>query len=134
MQAGSELGRSKEGWRVGRREQGEDGGGREGSRGGREEAMMLGREKASVEEGMVEGWWVDEGTERGMDSADGKMGGTERAEEGLSEEGWEQGGKGIKGRKKTSREVSRGGHMPVYSIFTNHSTTRPFGLRLWYYK
>ena len=31
--------------------------------------MMLGRERASVEEGRVEGGWVDEGTERGMDSA-----------------------------------------------------------------
>ena len=30
--------------------------------------MMLGRERASVEEGRVEGGWVDEGTERGMDS------------------------------------------------------------------
>ena len=49
--------------------QGVDGGGREGSSGGREEAMMLGRDKASVEEGRVELGWVDEGTERGMDSA-----------------------------------------------------------------
>ena len=47
----------------------EDGGGREGSSGGREEAKMLGRERASVEEGRVEGWWGNEGTERGMDSA-----------------------------------------------------------------
>ena len=38
-------------------------GGREGSRGGREEAMMLGGERASVEEGRVDGGWVDEGTE-----------------------------------------------------------------------
>ena len=30
-------------------------GGREGSRGGKEEAMMLGRERASVGEGRVEG-------------------------------------------------------------------------------
>ena len=47
----------------GGRGQGEGGGGREGSRGGREEAMMLGRERASVEEGRVEGGWVDKGTE-----------------------------------------------------------------------
>ena len=69
MQAGRRQGRSKEGWRVGGREQGEDGGGRVGSRGGREEAMMLGMERASVEEWMVQGEWVDKGTERGMDSA-----------------------------------------------------------------
>ena len=69
MQEGRGSGRSKEGWMVGRREQGEDGEGREESRGGSEEAMMLGRERASVEEGRVEGGWVEEGTERGMDSA-----------------------------------------------------------------
>ena len=39
----------------------------EGREGGSE--MMLGRERASAEEGRVEGEWVDEGTERGMDSA-----------------------------------------------------------------
>ena len=49
-------------------------GGRVGTRGGREEAMMLGRERASVDEGMVEGGKVDEWnergwTERGMDGA-----------------------------------------------------------------
>ena len=43
--------------------------GREGGTEGREEAMMLGRERASVEEGRVDGGWVDKGTERGMDSA-----------------------------------------------------------------
>ena len=31
--------------------------------------MKLGRESASVEEGRVEGGWVDKGTERGMNSA-----------------------------------------------------------------
>ena len=31
--------------------------------------MMLGRERASVEEWRVEGGWVDEGVERGMGSA-----------------------------------------------------------------
>ena len=36
--------------------------------GGREEAMMLGRERASVEEGgLREGGRVDEGNERGSD-------------------------------------------------------------------
>ena len=54
-------------------------GGREGSRGGREEAMMLGRGRASVEEGRFEGGWVDKGTERGMDSARERLeGGSER--------------------------------------------------------
>ena len=64
MQAGR-PGRSKEGWRVGAR----GGWGRERGIEGMEEAMMLGRERASVEEGRVEGGWVDTGTERGMDSA-----------------------------------------------------------------
>ena len=109
---------------------------------GREEAMMLGRERASVEEGRVNGGWVDEGNERGRDGMrhgqrEGKMGGRKRAEEGLSEGGREQGRKGCKGGKETSSEVSRGGHWPVYSIFTNHPTNAPpglDGLRLWYYK
>ena len=45
------------------------------------------------------------------------MGGRKRAEEGLSEEGREQGGKGSKGEKKTSREVSEEGtgQCTVYS-------------------
>ena len=45
--------------------------GREGTRGGEQgdggEAMMLGRQRASVEEGRVEGEMVDEGNERGRD-------------------------------------------------------------------
>ena len=41
-----------------------------------------------------------------------------RTEEGLSKEGREQGRKGSKGGEKTSKEVSRRGHRPVYSIFT----------------
>ena len=99
------------------------------------EAMKLGRKRASVEEGRVEGGCVDKGTERGMDSARERWeGGRERAEEGLSEEGREQGGNGSKGEEKSSREVSRGEHRPVCSIFTNHSTTRPLALRPWYYK
>ena len=41
--------------------------------------MMLGRERTSVEEARVEGGWVDEGTERGMDSAMERWeGGSER--------------------------------------------------------
>ena len=52
---------------------------REGSRGGREEATMLGRERTSVKEAMVEGGWVDEGMERGIDSARERLeGGSER--------------------------------------------------------
>ena len=64
------------------------------------------------------------------EQGEGKMGGRQRAEEGLSEKGREQVGKRSKVGKKTSREVSRGGHRPVYSIFTNHSPTRPLALRL----
>ena len=30
--------------------------------------------------------------------------------------------------RETSREVSCGGHWPVYNIFTNHPTTRPLPL------
>ena len=41
--------------------------GSEGARGGREEAMMLGRQRASVEEGRFEVGMVDEGNERGRD-------------------------------------------------------------------
>ena len=60
--------RSKDGWRVGTREhEGGREGGREGARGGREEAMMIGRERASVEEGRVEGGMVAEGNEGGRD-------------------------------------------------------------------
>ena len=67
--------------------------------GGREEAMMLSRERASVEEGRVEGGRVDEGNERGRDGTrhgwrEGKMEGRKRAEEGLSQEGREQGREG----------------------------------------
>ena len=76
---------------MGGREQCEDGGGREGSRGGREEAIMLGRERASVEEGRVEGEWVDEGAERGMDNA------MERWEGGASGGGIERGKEGARG-------------------------------------
>ena len=43
------------------------GGGQGRMVGGREEAMMLSRERASVEEGRVEGGRVDEGNERGRD-------------------------------------------------------------------
>ena len=75
--AGREGGREgarKEGGREGAR-----GGWREGSRGGREEAMMLGRVRASVDEGRVEGGWVDEGTERGMNTVRERWeGGSER--------------------------------------------------------
>ena len=64
--------------REGGREQGDGGGGREQGEGGRErgregeckgsdEAMMIGRQRASVEEGRVEGGRVNEGNERGRD-------------------------------------------------------------------
>ena len=87
--------------------------------------MMLCRERASVEEGRVEGGRVDEGNERERDGTrdgrrEGKRGGRKRVGEGLSEEGgaWEQG---------------REGHFKGGSIFTNQQfTDRP--LILWYYK
>ena len=81
--------KGREGWTEGRRE------------GAREEAMMLCRERASVEEGRVAGGRVGEGNERGRDGTrhgrhEGKRGGRKRSEEGLSEEGgaWEQGREG----------------------------------------
>ena len=97
------------GWRKGRREEGggsdEQGdggggrvqgeGGREGERGrdrvrgGRKEAMMLDRQRASVDEGRVEGGRVDEGNERGRDGTrrgrnreEASGGGIERGREG----------------------------------------------------
>ena len=57
---GGGEGRNKE------RERGREGR-RESARGGREEPIMLGRQRASVKEGRVEGGMVDEGNERGMD-------------------------------------------------------------------
>ena len=82
-------------------------GGREGGEGARREAMMLCRERASVEEERVEGGRIDEGNERGRDGTghgrrEGKRGGREH---------------GSKGERETSREV-------VYSQ-TNHSQTGP---------
>ena len=106
----------------GRRQVGE--GGREGPRGGREEAMMLGRERASVDVGRVEGGWVDEGNERGRDGTRhgqrvGTRGGRKRAEEGLSVEGREKGRKGTKGGKETSRYPEEGtGQCTIYSQTT----------------
>ena len=64
-----------------------------------------------------------EGTGQGMDS------GSEEA----SGEGIGRGMEGEQGRE-TSRQVSRGGHWPVYSIFRNHPTTRPLPLILCYCK
>ena len=54
--------------------------------------------------------------------------------EGASGGGIKRGRDGARVGEKTSSEVSRGGHRPVYSIFKNHSTTRTLTLRLWYYK
>ena len=42
---------------------------RERARGGREEPMMLGKQRASVDEGRVEGGMVDEWNERGRDGS-----------------------------------------------------------------
>ena len=85
----------------------------------RAQGMMLCRERVSVEEGRVEGGRVDEGNERGRDGTmhgrcEGKRAGRKRVEEGMSEEGREN---GSKGGRETSGEV-------VYSQ-TNHSQTGP---------
>ena len=69
-QARSEEGRgmgegAREGGGWGTRRERETG--REGARGGREEAMMLGRQRASVDEERVDGGMVDEGNERVRD-------------------------------------------------------------------
>ena len=91
--------------------------------------MTLGRQRASVE-----GVRVDEGNERGRDGT-WTAGGRKRAEEGLSEE-W----RGSKGGKLQGRYPEEGTGLytvytvPVYSIFTNHPTTRPLPLILCYYK
>ena len=83
--------------------------------------MMLGRERASVEEGRVEGGGLMKGRNEAW-SAQGNDGREAASGGGIERGRGEQGGKGSKGGKKTSREVSRGGHRPVYSIFANHST------------
>ena len=94
---GGRQGRSEEEWRVGGREQGEDGreGVRVGPRGRREEATMKGREGAGVDEGRgsKEGGLTkgtsEERTGRCMDGAR-ERGGRKPAEDGGSEEGMEQ--------------------------------------------
>ena len=59
---------------------------REGGRGGREEAMMIGRERVSVEEGRVEGGRVAEGNERGREGPrHGRCEGREEASGGGTE-------------------------------------------------
>ena len=84
-----------EGWREGRREggkereregargwwgreQGEGEEGREGESKGREEAMMLGRQRASLEEWRVGGGMVDERGRAGRGMDGGREGGSER--------------------------------------------------------
>ena len=84
----------------------------------RKRASMLGRERASVEEGVVEGGRVDEGDERGRNGTrherrERKMGGREE----MREEGREQGRKGIReGGKLQGRYPEEGtGQYTVYS-------------------
>ena len=117
------------------KEQGRMEGGREGARGGwGRERGIEGREGGSDDSrqgGRERHWrkgWLREGvlmkgrneawTTRGKD-------GREEASGGGIERGRGSMGGGSKGGKKTSREVSRGGHRPVYSLFTNHYTTQP---------
>ena len=73
-QVGGGEGRNKE--RVGGKEEGRERG-REGECKGRDEPMMLGRQRASVEEGRVEGGMLmkgtsEEGTGPGMDGGSEK--------------------------------------------------------------
>ena len=70
---------------------------------------MIGRERASVEEGTVEGGRVAEGNERGRD------GGRKRAEEGLSEEGREQGSKEAREEGKLQRRYPDEGTGQVHT-------------------
>ena len=71
-------------------------GGREGGRvrvrGGREEARMLHRHEASVEEGRVEGGMVDDGNKQGRDGArhGRREGGSERGRD-CARKGWSKG-------------------------------------------
>ena len=68
--------------------------GQGGRVGGREEAMMLGRERASVEEGRVEGGCVDVGNGRGRDRARERgEGGSERRRDSVRK-GGRKGSKG----------------------------------------
>ena len=96
-----------EGWR--------EEGGRDRARGGREEAMMLGSQRASVEEGRVEGRRVDKGNERGRDGTrhGRREGGSEQGEE-LSEERREQGSKVGKLQGRYPKEGTPGQYT-VYS-------------------
>ena len=76
--------------------------------------MMLGRQRASVEEGRGEGGMVGEGNERGTSEAwTWTAGVRKRAEEGLGEEGREHGSKGGKLQGRYPEEGI--GQYPVYS-------------------
>ena len=86
-------------------------GGREIVRGGREEARMLHRHEASVEEGRVEGGRVDDGNKRGRNGArhGRREGGSERG--GLREERMEQGSKEMKLQGRT--------RYPEYTVYSH---------------
>ena len=111
--AGREGGRA--GGREGGREQGGGGRGNKGREGGRErvmvgreEAMMLRRHEASVEEGRVEGGRVDDGNKRGRDEA-WTAGGRKREGEELREERREQG----------SKKMKLQGRYPEYTVYSH---------------
>ena len=120
MGKGARKGGGKEGGYK-RREGGMEGGSRrEGARGwwgreGESQGREVGSDDARQAESVVEEGRVDEGNEAWT------AGGRKR-EEGLSKEwGGSKGGK-LQGR------YPEGTHWPVYSIFTNHPTTRPLTL------
>ena len=66
---------------------------REGeSKGGREEARMLHRQEASVEEGRVEGGRVDDGNKRGRNGArHGRREGRSKRGRDCARKGWSKG-------------------------------------------
>ena len=90
----------------------------EGREGGSD--MMLGRERASVEEGRVEGGWVDKGTERGMDSR-GKDG-----REAASGGGIEREREGASGEKEQGRETNFKGGIPRRAQASVHYIHKSF--------
>ena len=87
---------------------------------------MLGRERTSVEEGRVEGGWVDKGMERGMDSARERWeGGSERRRD-LARKGGSKSGRGGRERRKRQERYPEEatGQCTVYSQnIPQHSQT-----------
>ena len=90
-------------------------GGNNGREGREEDNLMLGRQRASVEEGRIEGVRVGEGNERGRDEAWTARwkNGSDEASGGGIERGREEGSKGGKLKGRYPEEGT--GHYTVYS-------------------